>query len=227
MRSTQTVLDRIEHGDPENPPKHKIYRQVNEDHYTFETYTIPARWVSYYEQLRVIYQCSPKNILEIGVGDRTVANHVGSRGIDYRSLDIVEELRPDRVGSVTDIPYPDQSFDMVVAFQILEHLPFSQFDVAVNQLVRVARRYVAISLPHYGPMIKFLLKIPLVPEFKFGVKLPYPKVHHFDGEHYWEIGTRGYSRKRIRSHLQRHGRLRKEWSPFGHLFHRFYLLEKP
>ena len=57
--------------------------------------------------------------------------------ISYKSVDVAEDLQPEVVGSVTKLPFPDKSFDVVVAFEVLEHLPFEKFEVAVSEISRV------------------------------------------------------------------------------------------
>ncbi|MEA2493301.1 MAG: hypothetical protein QOJ29_1212 [Thermoleophilaceae bacterium] len=52
------------------------------------------------------------------------------RGTDY--LDPVE-------GSADDLPFPDDSFDVGVSVEMLEHLPGQKREAAVTELVRVVR----------------------------------------------------------------------------------------
>ena len=71
-----------------------------------------------------------------------------------------------------------------------------------------------MSLTHFGPMLSFSLKIP------------FQKKHSFNGEHYWEIGKRGYPARRIRAVLVRYGAIRKEFVPFENQYHHFFVIEK-
>ena len=112
------------------------------------------------------------------------------------------------------------------AFEVLEHLPFSEFEIAMRELMRVAKKYVLLSLPHFNHPIKVSLKVPLLPEIKLLFQIPHPKVHVFDGQHYWEIGKRGYSARRIRSILSKYGALEREFVPFENPAHRFFVIRK-
>ena len=126
-------------------------------------------------------------------------------GAIFTLADFAADLRPDVVGGVLALPFPDKSYDIACAFEVLEHLPFEQFDKALTELVRVARTHVAISIPHFGPMFSFSLKVPLLPQIRFAFKIPFHKRHAFNGQHYWELGKRGYTASLIRQKLSVHG----------------------
>ena len=123
-----------------------------------------------------------------------------------------------------ELPFADASFDITCAFEVLEHLPFEQFDRAVAELCRVARTHVVISVPHFGPMFSFLLKIPFVPQIRAALKIPFPKEHIFKGQHYWEVGKRRYPVSLIRKKLSMHGNIVHDFVPFGSFYHHFFVL---
>lgn len=200
-------------------------KQVNKDAYEFLRYCYPDRWASYYYQLREVIRLSPSSVLEIGTGDGVFRRYLThNTKIVYTNLDVADDLHPDIVGTVEKIPLPDKSVDVIAAFEVLEHIPFDAFERALSELARVARKAVVISLPHFGPPVKFSIKIPFLPEIRFAWKIPLPKKHIFNGQHYWEIGKRGYSLRRIRSILEKHFSLKKEFVPFENQYHRFYVL---
>lgn len=201
-------------------------KQVSKNKYKFHSYCGSDRWLSYYHQIDEVLKLKPKNILEIGVGDGVFKNYVKSNTmIDYKNLDIAEDLNPDVVGSIEDISFPDNSFDVVCAFEILEHLPFEKFEKSIKELSRVSKKDVIISLPHFGPVIKFSFKIPFVKEIKVAFKVPYPQKHLFNGEHYWEIGKKGYSLRKIKNILKKYFKMKKEFIPFENQYHHFFILE--
>ena len=47
-----------------------------------------------------------------------------------------------KVADVADIPYKDDSFDLVVSFNLLQHLERSKIKQAVQETVRVSRKYI-------------------------------------------------------------------------------------
>ncbi|OGG55053.1 hypothetical protein A3D62_00220 [Candidatus Kaiserbacteria bacterium RIFCSPHIGHO2_02_FULL_49_11] len=200
-------------------------QQVNKDAYEFARYCYPDRWASYYYQLREVIEAHPRSVLEVGTGDGVLKRYLQSNTqIEYQNLDIALDLHPDIVGSVEDIPLPDKSVDVAVAFEVLEHLPFEKFERALGELARVSRHAVIISLPHFGPPIKFSFKIPFLREVRLAWKIPFPKKHVFKGEHYWEIGKRGFGVGRIRRVLKKHTVVDKEFIPFENQYHHFFVL---
>lgn len=204
----------------------KLDSQVDKSHYRFNAYTFEGRFVSYYWQLKEVLAQEPSSILEVGVGDRVFGSFIkNNTSVSYTSVDIAKDLHPDVVGSVLELPFADTSFDVVCAFEVLEHLPFEQLDKAVGELCRVARTHIVISLPHFGPMLSFSLKIPFLPLLRMAIKLPFPKKHSFNGEHYWEIGKRGYSVSLIRNKLSPYGELKRDFVPFGSPYHHFFVLK--
>jgi SAM-dependent methyltransferase len=200
--------------------------QIEASAYKFERYVSPDRWASYYYQLYEIFATRPSSVLEIGLGDGTIGNAVRHDGIAYTSADIAEDLHPDIVAPVTKIPFPDEAFDTVCAFEVLEHLPFSEFEPALAELSRVSRSYVILSLPHFGPSIRMEFKIPFLPRTRFACKIPFPRRHSFNGQHHWEIGKSGHSLRNVKNILKKYFRIGKEFVPFENQYHHFFVLQK-
>ncbi|MFZ3043622.1 MAG: class I SAM-dependent methyltransferase [Minisyncoccia bacterium] len=202
--------------------------QVDKSNYCFGKYSFEDRFVSYYSQLKEVLDLKPASVLEVGVGDRVFGNFVkDNTTVAYTSVDVAEDLHPDVVGSILELPFADKSFDVACAFEVLEHLPFEQFGRAFGELCRVARTHVVISVPHFGPMLSFSCKIPFLPRLRFALKLPFPMKHVFNGQHYWEVGKRGYPVSRIRSNLSAHGEIVRDFVPFGSPYHHFFVLRLP
>lgn len=202
-------------------------KQVDKEHYNFLKYCGLDRWSSYFYQINEIIKLAPKNILEIGVGDGVLGNYIkNNTNIDYKSLDIADDLHPDITGSIDNIPVKNAEFDIVCAFEVLEHLPFESFDKCISEMGRASNRYVILSLPHFGPPIKFSVKIPFFKEVKVSFKIFFPKKHVFNGEHYWEIGKKGYPTSRILQVLKKNYKVLRHFVPFENQYHHFFILEK-
>jgi ubiquinone/menaquinone biosynthesis C-methylase UbiE len=202
-------------------------KQVDKDHYSFGTYAHPDRFASYFYQLRELHKVSPKTILEVGVGDAVIGNYIrDNTDIKYTSIDVAADVNPDVIGGVLEMPFENETHDVVCAFEVLEHIPFESFEKAISEMSRVARTHVMVSVPHFGPPLKFLLKIPFIKEIRAAFKIPYHPAHVWNGQHYWEIGKKGYSAKSIREIMSKYGTLVSEYVPFENQYHHFFILEK-
>ncbi|WP_406728650.1 class I SAM-dependent methyltransferase [Streptomyces sp. GD-15H] len=103
-----------------------------------------------------MYSEEPFELLDCGVISGVTYRHLQQAGlaVNYTGIDIGEaaladcrELHPEaqwQQMSVTDLAFPDGSFDVVNCRHLLEHLPY--YETAVRELFRVARRTVAICL---------------------------------------------------------------------------------
>ncbi len=99
---------------------------------------------------------TPDRILEIGTGEGMVAARVAARfdgapvvGVDLRDDELATQWR-DRglVGTFADaasLPFADRAFDLVLAIEVLEHLPDP--DAALAEIARVATGAVVLSVP--------------------------------------------------------------------------------
>ncbi len=68
--------------------------------------------------------------------------------VDPESITVARKVVPQarlQLGSVYQLPFPDQSFDLVLCTEVLEHLEHPRR--ALRELCRVARRDVILSVP--------------------------------------------------------------------------------
>jgi 2-polyprenyl-3-methyl-5-hydroxy-6-metoxy-1,4-benzoquinol methylase len=194
---------------------------INRDYDKLESF------VSYYNQYNLIKSLNPKKILEIGVGNKTLSNYLKIQKFNIKTVDIDPKYKPDVVGDVRSLPFKSKSFDCVVAFEVLEHLPFNDFKLALKELSRVSNGNLIISLPYvsarFGGIIflfrhKFNLSFKLTEYFWLA--------HKFKGAHYWEMGKRGYSLAKIRSEIQSCGlSIKQEYNSPYNPSHYFFVIK--
>ena len=206
----------------------KFKKQVDTSHYEFSAYMTKARWCSVWHQIDEIQKIKPKNILEIGPGSGILKTLLEPMGLRVETLDIDLALNPSYVGSVTEMPFQDSSYDVVCAFQMLEHLPYEDSIKAFKEMVRVSRKNVLISLPDFKMTLQYKFYLPRLGNYEFLVPHPRykPQDHQFDGEHYWEINKRGYSLQRVTADLSQHAKLMKTYQVFENPYHRFFIFKK-
>ncbi|ABB24715.1 class I SAM-dependent methyltransferase [Pelodictyon luteolum] len=174
-------------------------KQVDAAHYDWSKYVHKKRWLSIWHQLDEVLAHNPETVLELGPGPGVFKALAETFGVNIKTLDIDPELNPDYIGSVLAMPFEDESYSVVCAFQMLEHLPYESSLIAFSEMVRVARNNVVISLPDASPVYRLWFHVPRWGEFTYHI--PYfwrsPQPHVFDGEHYWEINKKDYALSRI------------------------------
>ncbi len=99
---------------------------------------------------------APQRILEIGVGEGIVTERVIARfpdaavlGLDLPDDDLAGDWSERGLscvfGDATTLPFPDDSFDLVLAIEVFEHLPDP--DAALRELARVTTGQLIASVP--------------------------------------------------------------------------------
>jgi ubiquinone/menaquinone biosynthesis C-methylase UbiE len=211
-----------------------LQKQVESAHYEFINYVNKERWDSFYYQITEILSIQAASVLEIGVGSGILGTILKKIGCPYESMDIDAELHPDHIGSVLQMPFLDKTYDAVVCFQVLEHLPYDCFETALHELFRIAKKAVVISLPNSGRFWKYSLYIPKVGSKNILIRRPFAKKQNavFTSEHYWEINQKGFELKVIRSTIENLAEkhcfvLKKDYSVWENPYHHFFKLAPP
>ena len=193
------------------------------------SYDTKERFCSYWHQINEIISLKPKKVLEIGIGNRFVTRYLREKELNVTTLDVTHDLRPDIVGSVLAIPFKDDFFDVVACYEVLEHLPYSDFPEALKEIKRVSQKYVVLSLPDVTTVYRINVEFPRIKPIKRLVSHPFPRTarHIFDEEHYWEIGKTGYLFKKIKGDIEWSGfKIVKTYRIFEFYYHRFFILEE-
>lgn len=200
-------------------------KQVDKSHYEFQRYIDKGRWNSMWHQLDEVMQLKPDSVLEIGPGPGVFKYIAGLFNVNVETLDHDPELKPDHVGSATALPFADNTYDVVCAFQMLEHLPYADALNAFKGMVRVARRNVLISLPDSKKVWPHQFHIPKVGGFKGLMPRPFskPVKHQFDGQHYWEINKLDFLLTKVLEDFSSVCRLEKTYRVFENPYHRFFI----
>lgn len=192
-------------------------------------YDHKGRFCSYWHQINEIISLNPAKVLEVGVGNGFVSRYVKDKGVNIITSDIDSRLKPNVVGSIMVLPFTNESFDIVVCFEVLEHLPYDNFSGALEEIYRVSDKYAILSLPDHTAVYRLYIELPRIKPIKKLIQHPFPRpIHHeFDGEHYWMIGKAQYPLTRIERDIERTGfKIIKTYRVFEFYGHRFFLLIK-
>lgn len=176
-------------------------KQVDSKHYEFERYMTRRRWASMWYQVKEVLEFNPSSVLEIGPGNgafKALAERFGTR-ID--TFDIDPDLRPDYVGSADNMQFDNNAYDVVCAFQMLEHVPYELSLKILREMARVTKYGMVISLPNARPLWPYSVYLPKLGDVKLTLPKPWmgPKKQKEGAEHFWEINKEGYPLQRIKT----------------------------
>jgi len=91
------------------------------------------------------------SVLDVGCGDGYITNAIPANmrvvGLDVGEASLRHIRRETRIGDVTALPFADGEFDLVMANDMIEHVPEPEFPAALAELRRVARRWVLLTVP--------------------------------------------------------------------------------
>jgi ubiquinone/menaquinone biosynthesis C-methylase UbiE len=96
----------------------------------------------------IVVDTKPRKVLDVGCGKGAMLKHFISWEIETYGVDISEELiwragkdNPKAnvyVGSATQLPFDNDTFDMVVASELLEHV--HTWKMAISEMIRVTKK---------------------------------------------------------------------------------------
>lgn len=100
-------------------------------------------------------------ILDAGAGEGVFVDELRSLGLDVVGLDLNYSSELVQKGSILNMPFADQSFDVVLCLDVLEHLSFEDQALALKEIKRVLKNQgkMIVSVPnlaHLWSRITFL-----------------------------------------------------------------------
>jgi ubiquinone/menaquinone biosynthesis C-methylase UbiE len=135
------------------------------------------------------------SLADLGCGNGLFLNYLNKKtgikdlmGIDFSDVAIVDVKTKKIVGDITDIPLGNKSYDLVSALEVLEHLSILDFKRAKEELARVAKKYILISVPFEEDLELEFTRCPLC-KTKFNIS------HH----------KRSFNRKHIHILFEKEG----------------------
>jgi 2-polyprenyl-3-methyl-5-hydroxy-6-metoxy-1,4-benzoquinol methylase len=213
-----------------------INRTIHNPRITIESYKKHSfeslRIESITEQLRLISNSGYTNVLEIGTAGGFLKHCFKLfPHISHTTIDIAEELTPDYIGSVVEMPFKDKQFDLIVCCEVLEHLPFDDFLPSLQEIRRVTRHEAIISMPdstrHFGIAVCLArfgwFRFEWNPKRRSNTRR---KVDYSICQHYWEIGYKGSEARDVVSNIKKAGfKIKEQYRLSKHDWHRFFILQ--
>lgn len=122
------------------------------DHPVIQAFSLPK-----YQWIKQQLELENKIVLDVGSGNGYFAQHF-NKDCQLTALDLsanqlqYNPARNKNIGSAYELPYNDNSFDIVFTSNLLHHL--DEPEKAVKEMQRVSKKYVVISEPNRNnPMI--------------------------------------------------------------------------
>jgi SAM-dependent methyltransferase len=123
--------------------------------------------MAYYREVISLIPSDVKSILDVGCGEGTFLNMLMSLGrasmivgldVSETALKYVEgqKIR----ASAGRLPFGNGSFDLVTCLETLEHLKQEVFIRTIEEIKRVAKKYIIVSVPNEEPLEYFLVVCP-------------------------------------------------------------------
>lgn len=132
------------------------------DEQVWKDYDADKQGVLRIEQLRKLIPEDVNSVLDAGCGNGIITNALAKEytttGLDPSAAALQYLTCPAVQASITEMPFPDASFDLVCCNEVLEHLNDRDLQLGVKELVRVSAKYLVISVPHEEQLAKLQIR---------------------------------------------------------------------
>lgn len=155
---------------------------------------------------------------------------IDSTSVDRSETALKYVKTKSKVGDITSLPFEDKSFDCVTCFQVLEHIPYPVYETVLNELSRIAKKSIIVSVPYQEKTEQDITQCPACHTIfnaelhlrkyfdkdvqqlfsKFGFRYKKHKLIEKYNEHY--LGLSSYIRFR-NAHLKNKGKFRSPICP--------------
>lgn len=192
--------------------------------YRAHEYLNAARMSSYGHQFSLSMKSKGNSFLNVGSGNDLLSHLLSTQGKFVVNFDLNFSTSPSVCGKLPFLPFMTSCFDVILCFQMLEHLPMSFLPICLKEFARVGTRFVIISLPDvtyegYERLKHISYKLFKHPK----VWQKYQKTE-IDVEHEWEIGLGDVKQETIEKTITANDlSLIREFRNDLHLYHHFYV----
>ena len=169
-------------------------KDLGREIYFSDQYFSKAQLFSFAHQIHEIAKFKPSTMIEIGIGNGFVSSFFRRSGVDVTTVDINPALEPDICAPLDELDghIGDRQFDLVVCCEVLEHMPYADFEKNIK-ILRGLSENAFITVPCYRPWFGIAghlsipkLRRPLRLGFRFPRFGPFRKQDM--QMHFWEVG---------------------------------------
>ena len=108
-----------------------------------------------------------KLLADIGCGNGVFLNYLSANkseiktvGVDRSEMALKFVKGKKQIGDIVSLPFEDNYFDCTTCLEVIEHLPVPIYETALNELCRVSKKYVIISVPYAEKIADSYTKCP-------------------------------------------------------------------
>ncbi len=171
-----------------------------------------SNFINTFYQYRDISQLPGcRTVLIVGPGQGFDTQILRWRGYQVATYDIDETFRPDFLGSVHRMDaFSNGQFDVVTVSHVLEHLALPYLDASLKEIARVGR-YALVYLPIAGrhcqfrfmPGVRGIDLSIVIDVFNYFHKPDGVTPRYCQGQHFWEVGMRGFRVRDVAARMSR------------------------
>ncbi|MBN2214919.1 MAG: class I SAM-dependent methyltransferase [Bacteroidales bacterium] len=123
------------------------------------------------ERIKTVVSLIPADvntILDAGCGNGILVNYLLDNNIKFsriyaldRSETALKYVKTEKSqGDISKLNFKDMEFDLVICLEVLEHLNIIDFQNAIQDIQRVAAKYIIISVPNNEKLEEHFIKCP-------------------------------------------------------------------
>ncbi|MCG2796522.1 MAG: class I SAM-dependent methyltransferase [Actinomycetia bacterium] len=104
-----------------------------------------------------------RSVLEVGCGDGLIINRIAVEermGTDLSKEGLKSVNCPTVICPAHDMPFPDRRWDVVIASEVLEHIPEDEYEKSLCEIARIANNCILISVPNRENLKQAQTKCP-------------------------------------------------------------------
>ncbi|WP_235299267.1 class I SAM-dependent methyltransferase [Portibacter marinus] len=205
-------------------------KAIDEQFYFSDGYFNRSQIDSLTTQLILVHEKKPSRILEIGPGNGFVSDFLKKGGFEVVTFDINEKLNPTVVGDLTKLNqyFTKNQFDLILCAEVLEHLPFDEFEGIIKQISQISQKWVILTLPNRHKNIldlslSFRIRNQRTKNLNFQLRSPSRGVK-WEG-HFWEINySKATTIKEIERIISKYLYIDKSYLEPRNRYHHFFEL---